>query len=499
MSFLKVNGLVIPVTSGGITESTVETFPQMRAFSGKMRPRRRALNRQWKVQTAPMAYADGEAMAGWLSWRGHQFPYDADLFSGRGLPAVGSGFIMPSPDTGTSGLPVSTSAKYGTGGLVTGPAATNLLTSAQAIPNSTGITAMTASGGATKAVSSVATMHQATNMLMTTPASAGPGTVALSAVTTTAGSTYTFHAWLLAVSGSPIVRLTLTASNGTVVNGANVTLSSTSWQHVSVSMVMPASTTTVTPKIQENPANQSASFYVESMLLELGSGAQSWVAGGSTRGVARVTYGISLDMYQANAITWMGWVGPPPMLSGGDYVAFMASNVASANRIEGHISGAGVLSIAAVVGGVTTTTFTASGKAIASPFSHLAFICRQNGGDEIWLDGVKQSVTDNSVLPTLNTLDTLEMGATSSTLPWCAPLDEVCFLPYAASQGLIQGIVNEGSQVSAAPTFLCEGTFTPDARVQCAVYDVTIDRTSLYSSGTWQKAAAVVNFTLAEV
>lgn len=501
MTFLKINGLAIPVITEGISETTQESAPASRAYSGKMRPRRRSLNRVWRVTTTPMSYGDAEAMRGWLTWRGQQFPYSSDLFSSRGLPAQSgsSGILMPSPDTGTSLLPVLTSAKYGTGSLVTGPTATNLLTSAQAIPNSTGIAAMTASGSATKAVSSVATMHQATNMLMTTPAAAGPGTVALSAVTSTAGSTYTFHAWLLAASGSPTVRLVLVASNGTTVNGPNVTLSTTSWQHVSISMTMPASTTTITPKIQENPANQSASFYVESMMLELGSGAQAWVAGGSARAAARVTYGVSNDMYQANAVTWMAWVGPPPMLSGGDYVAFMLSNLATSNRIEGHMSGAGVLSIASVVGGVTTTTVTASGKAIVSPFSHLAFVCRQNGGDEIWLDGVKLTVTDNTVLPTLNTLDTFEVGTTSSTLPWCAPIDEMILMPFAASQGIIQGVFNEGTSIGSTPTFLCEGLWCPDSPVSCTIHEVTVDRTALFISGTWQKAAASLSFTMAEV
>lgn len=86
-SFLSINNLDVPVMS--CTKRTVEVGAGRR-YAGTWREQRRAIKREWDIETTLLAEDDAEALSHWLLGRGHHWSFDTNAFSddGRG-PVAG--------------------------------------------------------------------------------------------------------------------------------------------------------------------------------------------------------------------------------------------------------------------------------------------------------------------------------------------------------------------------------------------------------------------------
>ena len=84
MSFLTVNGVDVPVAMSwkGVDAPIGD---DVRAFSGRLLSRRRAVARSWDVKTPPLSFSEAEAIRALVMGYGDAWSFDADLYSGKGL------------------------------------------------------------------------------------------------------------------------------------------------------------------------------------------------------------------------------------------------------------------------------------------------------------------------------------------------------------------------------------------------------------------------------
>src|SRR3954470_2828396 len=119
MSFLRLNGLVVPVESGAGSRSYADTGRVSVGATGMMTQDRLFLKRRWEFRTKPMPMSDLMALRNWLYSPAWVFPFNGN--SNNNVPAnlgtaTNSGGVFPA-GVAADGLPVTTDAKYGSGSL----------------------------------------------------------------------------------------------------------------------------------------------------------------------------------------------------------------------------------------------------------------------------------------------------------------------------------------------------------------------------------------------
>ena len=510
MSFLKVNGVIIPVADKGIAETNIEVAAAKRAFSGKFRSHRRAVKRTWRVTTAPMNWADAESLRGWLTWAGQYFPYDTDVFSARGLPVNSgtAGNILPS--VAADGASVYTDAKFGAGALLSSVTATNLMSVAQSSQES-GL-AVTNSGGAT-GTQDTAHFYQGTKSLkVVTAGSDGVrGRVLLSSTVSAFSSTYySGSCYLYGTTGS--ARLGMVASDGATVFGPTINFSGSkanTWVHTQVAMTTSGAASSVRLFVEEDPADQSITFWADAFMVEINRGTYAWVIGGSARPAGVPQYTVTTDLQNANALTVMAWAGPS--ISPTATVCCLAAfDDLSGRRLLFLLDTAtGLMSVAtaALNKDAFTGTYTSNAAITVSDWQHLVWVYRDNGVVEFYSNGTKLGTATISTMspyapaPAINTMKRLTVGKTPSFTgyDWWAPIDDLLVLPYAASSTMVQNVYGQTSSFASMPNFTCDGIFSPDAPMSCTIHDVNVSRLGAVIGGSWQKAAGILTFTMAEL
>lgn len=108
MPTLAVNGLTIPILVGSLKRSFEEVGESPRAFDGTIRTNRRYTKRVLEFDLPVLPQLDVLAWVALLRGDGHAWPFDSNLYSSKGLPAVNAlatiGATAPVPKYGAGRL-----------------------------------------------------------------------------------------------------------------------------------------------------------------------------------------------------------------------------------------------------------------------------------------------------------------------------------------------------------------------------------------------------------
>lgn len=103
MPALRFGSIELPLRPETVRVTPIEVGDTSRAVDGSIRTSRRAVKRQWALETAWLSQDDAAAWRGLLMGRGHYFPFDSSTASAGGLTPSASALATISTSTKRAG------------------------------------------------------------------------------------------------------------------------------------------------------------------------------------------------------------------------------------------------------------------------------------------------------------------------------------------------------------------------------------------------------------
>lgn len=220
--FLSLNGWRVPVLSSSGTAAGEKIGDVTRSVSGQLRRSTTAHRRRWDFQTIDMTRTDGEALARLLMGEGDRWSFDADLYSGKGRPAL-AGVVASIVSGGRFGSAVdipATTGQLGYGNVLNGPAGTVSAWHLVALPASTADVALFSSGAAGGAAGHIFVRLGGVNEIR---AIRPDGTAVVKSFSTASVSGTAYQLWTL-VWDAEVGRFDLYLGSNRLTDGAAVDL-----------------------------------------------------------------------------------------------------------------------------------------------------------------------------------------------------------------------------------------------------------------------------------
>lgn len=507
MAYLRLNGWTVPVQAESTNEEPIEIGDRERAFDGTLLNTRRAIKRRWTCRTTMVRELISRALRGLVFGEGHAFPFDADLYSTKGLAPLSSTGVTVRLGTAADGAPVSGEGIFG-GSVAVEEVRSNVLTANQSNveTNTSGFTSidgatLTQDAGAywqgTKSLKVVtsAAVNTVRGGFFTANASATPSAAYV-------GSLYVYSASV----GSVRVRLEDSFNS---VNGSFTTYALVPGQWLrltTTALTVGGAGAVVNLRVEESTADAGLTFYVDGMQIELGAFATSWVTGGTTRaspasyrypGEAFGTVDLTINLWTlgqpspttAATRAFTAVVNPAPGSAASDIIALQRG------------SGTDVYTLITRVSDATNNLSTAA----APGASMLTVVLRRNPEtgetkQAIYVNGVSVA-TSSAAIPDLSRgVQHIFIGAEAGGLTlWNGRIDDLQILPYAAPAAQIAAWYAYGRSACVSPRVEMDGDIAPDDRVRVEGQVTGQASQGFSDAGVWRTNGQVLSLTLEEV
>lgn len=281
MPFLRINGITIPVSDGGISETRMERAEGARGFMGGWRTQARMQpKRSWNVSTIRLPARTAGIIEATLLGLPEVFAFEGTVYGARGTRPAGSPVprVNLRPGTAADGAPVASEGKFG-GGITVDPATTNILAANQRNVE-TGVAGFTAIDGATLTQVSTDKYQGAFSLRVVTSAAVNGvrGGVFTTGVAATA-ATMAASVYVKPTSATTLrlfIRNATLATNGTVITTA--TLPANTWTRIKEAQV-PAGTLVghlLEVRIEEGSIDSGITFYADALQLQSGVRTTGW-------------------------------------------------------------------------------------------------------------------------------------------------------------------------------------------------------------------------------
>jgi hypothetical protein len=508
VAFLTLNGMTVPVKPGTVQRDHEELGTRRRAFDGTLRSTRRALKQVWQMVTTPQSSSFAKALRGMLLGRGHNWPFDDDLYSGKGLAPNGNEvYTLRTVDSPADGSTAPLEAYAGNGSVAVDDSTSNV-----SVRKDTG-------GDPSAQYTLVDCTHaaDATNYYIGSAAvsltfsavvNAVRGSVRRTMLNNAASSTdYSASCWLKSTAGAT-VRVAIWDNSDAVYGPFQVvTLPAGVWQRVEDITILTGSPGVhqLRLHIEEDTIDSGEQFTLDAIQLEAKAFTTSYVT--TTRANGQLIYETDMFAGCSEGITLAAWTTGPNLLNlaaGGEVVEVYTNGGSSDVRIEQPSSATNALRLVvrdAAGAGFDLTEL----SAWTGAWRHVAAVIRTNpdSGDntaELYLDGVLVQSSTSTVLPTPNLLDRVSIGSVKGTGGRLnGRIDEALVLPYPASAEAIAALAARTDAMPSLPLMEAMG----DA-IGCSVVSVEGEITrNTYRDrgvgGVWQNNAESVAFVLHEV
>ena len=508
MAHLKLNGWTIPVRSGGGRDHRV-VGDETTVIDGTMHKDRRGIFRKWSMTAIRQIPKDAEALIATLLANGQDWPFDADLFSGKGLNVANSGLGSLRFGIGADGFLVYkedgliTESQFGAAALAVEPGVTNLLTkdSSDAENAATGYTAV--AGGSLAA--STAVKLQGTQSLEVTFAASGDG-VDTATVSASASTAYVAHVYIIAEDTAAAITVSLEDDTGTIQT-KNVSTIVGKWQRIELSGTSDGSATTIKIRVVKNGAG-TGSFWLDAFQIVQGTVNTTWTVGASSRGVGDLEY----------PATFLNGGGDKARAWKAITVAFWARAPSSNPTPQGDaliITGTGgSLQIvrSAVTNNLKVTLVTDSGGSIniseaASPWDddwhHVAvtyWINKATGNTELrlYFDGVESQSATIATRLDFSAVTKVWVGNLSGGSHWKGLIDSLMIVPFGAPVAQVLAWSNETAAMPALRKLRASGDFAPEDSVDVWGTPGEAVNAPFFDGTTQHNAALEIPFALEE-
>ena len=505
MAFLTLNGVTIPVAKGGQV-SPIMIGNQERTFDGSLVIDRRATKREWEFETAALKQSDAEAIRGLLQSLGDVFPFNASLYSSKGMApyAAAVGYTFHA-STAADGNPVYLATKHGTGSIAVEMATTNLL-GADARDAENAPTGYTAIAGAVLA-SGGAKYWQGTKSLKVTPGGGGKG--AYAGCNPGVGSPTKTYAGSVYISGTAGHVIDVTLFDATAgVAGTTVTLTigaTGTWYRVVCSITIGAGVCVELDLDVQAHDGACGVFYCDGWQIELatslGSGcATSWVDGSRVEG--HLDYPIDPIKGTAGCMAsfWMR--------------AFAATSAIARELCIVEVSATQWWETFIVTGTTTLRTAYTGAHTVDvagccdGAWHHIVSSLNPNPGAgehllQIWKDGVSSGYIDHAAESfDTSALASFHVGGFSSTGLRAAGvlLDDLKVFPFPASTALVAALYAGTPTTFTFPSLVASGDAIQESGGVIVRAEVdSDDYAQLMDVATWRNNMRRIRFTLREV
>jgi len=517
MAFLNLNGWQIPIRKGGQRQPVI-IGERARSFNGTWNVDRRELFDKWMFETTELRADDAEALVGLLQGRGHSWPYDADLYSGKGLgPGSTSGTIVPAKSMSpvsdiigaVGGQPESFFASNGS--LAVEAAATNILPSATARASSA--SGFSTVGGGSLALDTtyyaIETFEGTLSAVKHTRTALGQG-VQTNGQSCGASTRYVGSVYLMTLDTGITVTVDLDDDVDNI-DGAPASLQSGVWQRVQVYGTTDPAASTISISVTVTGGAAAGDIYIDALQIEPSDDvATTWFD--TSRSSKNLEYDTSM-FEGADGFTFAAWIKMDSYsgfsLSKGIFNLHDTSNSEAIRAARG--AGTDNLSFLVSSGGSTVVNQGITG-AWDNDWHHVAMtvgrtIYGQFAGNTLmvgYYDGGQVAAAFGFQIPNLEIMTRLAIGnygtaGASLRLGGGAMMDEVIVLPFAASANMIAGLASQQTeQPPALPKLLAEGSTMHRAPGFRHVEGRVVNRiyNPIYLDGGWQDNAQRIQFEL---
>lgn len=505
MAFCVVNGYSIDVTDP--KEQSREIGSRQEAFNGNLLVDRRAIKREFTMESSLVAENDADMIRAIIQGRGHVFPFDEDVYSSKGLAPTGT----PTYDLqgyAADGDEVLDQYMFGgstSGGAVSvAPATVNMLSANQRSVE-TDTTGFATKGGAAILRDTDNYWDGAASLKVTTDGTGGDRSGArTTGIAASSSTVYVASLYAKAVSGTPTIRIFLydadNAVTGTIVTA---TLSSTEWTRLCDADITTGAgaVSGLEFHFDENTIDSGCAFYVDGLQIEQKDEGVStaWVDG-TRASTQTINYSASVG-YQMleNDFTVNLWLATADTTAAQGLFYILATSSTDGILLY-HQNG----NMKASIYGSGSLTGLSAAYVPDRTFDMITLAIRRNAGSaehdaELYINGALEDYDDSIDLPDKDaTPDVFRLG--NSSFGCYGIIDDVMCLPYAASAAQIAAWYASGRAAPLLPKVELEGDIILDQRapMTCIGQLGQSKFSQAAIAGSWTTNLRRVGFTLRE-
>lgn len=504
-NFVRFNGWDVPIIDASEDHEVIGE-PPTRAFDGSILTDRRYIKRQWALRTKHVSEMVAEAIKGVALGHGHNWNFDSDAYSYKGLAPSGQyerrlAAAAMSGNNQVVDENNKSESKYGNASLAVEQGVTNILSNdtADCENGTTGWSAVD-SASITSEASIFYEQTKSIKVVTSATVNAVRGGIQTSTAGITGGQTYVGSVYIYTVTGATIrVYLEDSAANQSAVK--TVTLQNSKWNRITTnSLVTGGGATTIKLVVLEDVADANITYYVDAAQVELGTIATSWRDPASgARAAGSLTYPVSA-VTGATDLTVAFWakLGTANQSSDRYFInmavsgtdTFTLRRAASTNDLR-FAAGA---------------TVTYSTNPWNGDWHHVAAVLRQNTetGEnrmELYFDGASVGTGAGTAID-FSTITALRVGHRNSSLFLNDGLmDELVIVPYAAPAALVSAWYSLGKAMPGIPDFYMDGDMMPDtlltAKAQAS--EISSEYIRAKDGSNWRENMRRISMRLMEV
>jgi hypothetical protein len=449
--FLALNGWTVPVVPGGGRQPVI-VGDDGRSFAGTLMRDRRVIKDRWRFTSSIQQAIDALALRGLLLGLGHNWRWDGDLYSGKGLVPLSStvgirwGIAGDGALVNDFGSSESESLLGSAGSLDPFPSTQNNLSgdSSDAENAPTGYAAVVSGVLAADTSNYV----EGTKSLKVTAAASGDG-AKTDAVSVDSAADYTGVVYLKGDAGAEAVTVRLYDDIG-LVSSQNATLTATQWTRVEVLGTTNGAAATGYIDVVSNDGSAIV-FYADAWALERQAVGSAWVRGGSVRAATDLLFSPSF-LTKHRSFTISCWVRLPSA-SGTTTIASLRGGTDLTNHIK----------LERTNNGFTAKVYNTAGSLVASlagdtgladdAWHHVALAYYQTDASTaavyLYEDGVLADSDTSAAALDSSSFTKLWLGNDNGATQFAGLIGPMLVVPFAAPAAMVLAWKNE--QTTAFP------------------------------------------------
>lgn len=509
MSFLTLNGMVIPIARGGSVEpQTGGAFG--RAFDGTPLSDRRYRKRRWRFQTTTLAPEVARLIEAIVDGEGDQFRFDGDAFSDKGVGLIAGTAASVALGSAADGDPVvdefGVSSSYrGSGYLRPDTGYTNKLSGSGEADFEAGIAAWSTVGVTNILSDSTKSLQGSKSMKVSTINTAPMGAESSDHVFGS-GVTPTASAFV-----NPTTQTTIKIElfrDAVSVSSQSVLCEPGKWARLWTTAPLDGSGGTY--KVRLSTTSGSKIFYVDAALLDDAAtgtdGHFPWALPASPTSTHAAAYPVSLMSEAIEALTVNLWAKG---LTGGPTVGGFLMSAIGPSTTDNTFS---LLAQSAADNIVFATFGDGGGSDLLTEATvwdgawHMVTAVLRldpptgRSSKELYFDGVLVASSNPGSLPSPSLLRNLYVGHEAGASQWNDPIDELSISPFAWTPDYITAVFGGTVQAAQAPRVNASGDVMRN--INTAVAPRLLSGTfnpQGDGAGAWHRTARRVEFELLQV
>jgi hypothetical protein len=502
MVFLALNGWTVKTSKGG-SRAPVVIGDKQRAFNGDQLEDRRVIKGRWRNETCEIDGEDATALVGLLLGRGHNFNFATDLYSGKGLSpgsTIGARRFGVDVSDASQGVVDSSGydeSKFSAYSLAIENSTTNLLTESQRRASATtGFSTVTGGSLATDTTYFLRTGESTPTSVKHTRTALNQG-LKTNATSISPGTGYAASVYVYTAQASVSVDASLDDDVG-AIDSTTVALTRYNWTRIELAGTSNGGSTTAEISITVSVGAAAGDIYTEAWQLEVNPAATSWADG--SRATSDLEY--SPSFLGDEGCTFACWVKVPTANPSALRYFVNLQESLTVNRFRlWRSSSANDLNFAVIGTNGTQNSVSYTSTPWDGDWHHIAGVVGKDktgtGYIRLFFDGTATG-TDNTIdFPDFTNAANFWLGHLDGSNTLYGLMDEVLFVPYAMSAGMVTALYNATSAVPNLPAIRATGDCIPSPLG--AVVEGTVDSEAFNGvaiDGTHYNTAARVRFEL---